>query len=551
MRSLLPHSMKTATALLTLSATLASCPADALTLTVDTSTDDTLSDCTPAPADCSLRGAITKANLTVARDQIAFDLPSSDAGYQPSTDHWRILVGNSALPLIAEAIDIDGYTQPGAGPGTQSPDQGGLNALIKVELMPATIPANQQVGLDVGLSNFNLPASTVRGLAISGFRTQIQLAGGFAHAVEGCFLGTDPSGTAATIANPTVQSVGIRVQGPGPYRIGGLLPDQRNLISGLSSAINWFVASDGIVIQGNQFGTNAAGTAAIRIHGDALSTVGGFTNARIGDDTSAGRNLFAAISFSAIRMFGENPNTFNGTRIIGNWFGTDITGLRALGNGLNPQSPSQKQATIQVGGSACRLNIGGLNPGEPNRIAYGGAAGILVDQCRGLSAISNEFIGNRLMPIDNTFGGGAIGPTSNDVDDADSTGGNALQNYPELTFPPTFVPTGSDQVALQYRVDSATSNATYPLTVYFFRGACGGGSATLLASDTYVSADAQQLRNFDLQSGDGGNVLPLVVLAVDAAGNSSEFAPMIGDRIFGDAAEDVPAPDPGGICPGA
>lgn len=523
---------------------------NALVFTVDTTSDANLSDCTAAASDCSLRGAITKANLTTARDQIQFDIPESDPGYQLDSQHWRILVGATALPLLSEAIDIDGYTQPGATPGTQSPDQGGLDAIIKIELIPAQTASNQQVGLDIGLANFLMAASTVRGLAIGGFATQIQLAGGSAHAVEGCFLGTSPSGTAPTIASPTASTTAIRIQGPGPYRIGGLQPDQRNLISGVRNAINWFVASDGVIIQGNQFGTNAAGTEPIRIHGDGLGAAGPVTNARIGDDTDAGRNLFAAISFSALRMFGQSQSDFNGTRIIGNWFGTDRTGTKALGNGLNPQSPSQKQATIHLSGSNCRLNIGGLNPGEPNRIAFGGAAGILVDQCRGLSAITNEFIGNQLIPIDNTFGGGAVGPTTNDPDDADNTGGNRLQNYPELALPPGFAPSGSDQVALQYQVDTATSNASYPLTVYFYRGACGGGSAALLASDTYVSADAQLLRNFNLQSGDGGNVLPLVVQAVDAQGNASEFAPMIGDRIFGDALEDTPADDPGGSCPG-
>ncbi|WP_146151878.1 hypothetical protein [Ahniella affigens] len=526
-------------------------PVQALVFTIDTTSDANLSDCTAAAADCSLRGAITKANLTVARDQLNFDIPETDPGFQTASGHWRILVGATTLPFLSEAMDVDGYSQPGASPATQSPDQGGINAVIKIELMPAQIAGNQQVGLDIGLANFNMPASTIRGLAISGFSSQIQLAGGFGHAIEGCFLGTDPTGTTATISNPTVQTTAIRIQGPGPYRIGGLQPAQRNLISGVRNGINWFVASSGMVIQGNQFGTNAAGTAAIPIHGDGFGIVGSWTNTLVGDDTTAGRNIFAAISFSAIRIFGQSINDFTGTRIVGNWFGTDITGTKALGNGRNPQSPTQKQATIHVSGSNCRLNIGGLNPGEPNRIAFGGAAGLLVDQCNGLSAIANEFIGNQLIPIDNAFGGGAVGATPNDVDDADSTGGNRLQNYPELTLPPDFAPTGSDQVALQYRVDTATTNAVYPLTVYFFRGACGGGSASLLASDTYVSADAEQLRSFNLQSGDVGNVLPLVVLAVDAQGNSSEFAPMIGERIFGDGLEDTPAADPGGSCPGA
>ena len=165
----------------------------------------------------------------------------------------------------------------------------------------------------------------------------------------------------------------------------------------------------------------------------------------------------------------------------------------------------------------------------------------------GVSSPLNEFIGNRRIAFDNVTGGGNTGATANDPNDADD-GGNRLQNFPEITLPPGFDPEGSDSVLLQYRVDTALANAVYPLTVHFFRGACGGGRRELLASDTYNNGDAQQLRNFTLTAADGGNVLPLVAMAVDSAGNTSEFSPMVGEGLFVDGLEDEPAVFSTGPC---
>lgn len=523
--------------------------ADAAKFTVDTTSDAALTACTAAPDDCSLRGAITAANSGSDFDTIAFDIPDTDAGFQPETGHWRILVGATALPGFTNPMVIDGFTQPGASANTLSPDEGGLDSAMKIEVQPAQIAGNQLVGFDVGLFNFSLPVSTLRGLVINGFRTAVQLSGSNGHVIEGCYLGTDITGTSPTITSPTAQSMAVRIQGPGPFRIGGINPAQRNLIAGVQNGIGWFATSSGMVIQGNLFGTNASGTGAIRIHADAIGSAAPVANALIGGDTPAARNIISGASFSAIRLFVSTPADVAGTRIHGNWIGTDVTGRIPIPNGTNPQSPSQTIATIHVGGSgSCNLAIGGPGPGEANRIAFGGEVGIRNDRCNGLSSPLNEFIGNRGIPFDNVFGGGAIGATPNDVNDADETGGNRQQNFPEITLPDGFAPTGSDSVSLQYRVDTALANAAYPLTVNFYRGACGGGSRELLASDTYNNGDAQQLRNFTLNSADGGNVLPLVATAVDSVGNTSEFTAMVGEALFADGMEGEPAAFSAGSC---
>lgn len=503
--------------------------APAAIFTVDTSSDALLSACTAAAADCSLRGAITAANATPELDEIRFQLPTSDAGFQPATQHWRIAVGSTALPAISAAVVIDGYTQAGASANTQSTAQG-LNAVLTVELVPGTASGAQQVGLDTFGNNFAAAASTIRGLVISRFGSQIQLGGGAAHWVEGCFLGTDITGTQAAVSTPGGRGNGIRVQGPGPYQIGGSLPAQRNLISGMFTAVNQFAASDGLVIRGNLIGTDVSGTLALGNTTDALSLQqGSLRNAQIGGADPAMRNVIAASSFSAISLFASGAGALAGTRIEGNFFGTDVGGTRPLGNGLNPASPTQPQPSITVlGNGACDLQIGGTGAGQANLIAHSGLQGVRNDSCRGVVAADNVYLGNRGAAFDNVAGGGLIGLTPNDAGDPDEGGGNRLQNFPELQLV-AILPTGD--VQLSYRVDTALANAGYPLQLRFYRAGPGGGGVARVGVATYTTPG--ELAGITLPA----PALPITAVVVDAAGNQSEFAPMLGEVIGGNGFE--------------
>ena len=523
-------------------------PASAAVFVIDSSSDDTLSACTAAAADCSLRGAIIAANLTPADDTIEFNLPTDDPGFQPATQHWLILVGTTALPFIETRIIIDGLTQPGAIANTNRPSEGGLNGSLKIELRPGSSSGPQQVGLQIVGNNFAAPASTIRGLAISRFQSQIQLGGSSAHRVEGCYIGTDINGTAASLNTFGGRGNGVRIQGPGAYRIGGLLPAERNLISGLSTGIVFQAVSEGIRIQGNLIGTDVSGTLGIGNISDGIASSAPIRNGQIGGITSDARNIISASHFSALRLFSGAPTELAGTLIEGNYFGTDVSGRKPLGNGLNPSSPSQTMATILIGGTTCSIAIGGSAPGQANLIAFGGAAGIQNDRCLGVATPLNHYHGNRGIPLDNVNGGGFVGSTPNDIDDADDQGGNRMQNFPVIDLPAGFLNSGGSSVGLQYRVDTAVANATYPITVHFYRGACGGGSRDLLATDTITAGEAQQLLPFNLISADGANVLPLVATAVDAAGNTSEFSLMLGDEIFNGDFEDVQGAATAGVC---
>ncbi len=504
----------------------------AAVFSVDTTDDANLAFCTAAPNDCSLRGAINLANLSTELDTIEFDIPQSDAGFQPTTSHWRISVGNTALPVISEPVVIDGLTQGGASANTNSPTQGGLNSVLKIELTPGSGFGPQQNGLDTFGNNFAAAASTFRGLVINRFFSQIQLAGSAAHRIENCYLGTDINGSIAAVNTISGRGTGVRVQGPGPYQIGGPDPSHRNLLSGLSDAVVQQSSSDaGLTIRGNLFGTNAAGTAAIANTSIALNfNVGALRNARIGGSDTNDRNVISASHFWAISFSAQGSNPFSGTLIEGNFIGTDWTGTQALGNGLNPNSPSQVTSAIRVGGTtACNLIIGGTSPGQANLIAYSGKQGIENDQCKGIQGADNIFIKNRDVAFDNVVGGGSIGATLNDANDVDDFLGNRGQNYPELTLDAVQV---NGEVNLNFAVDSALANASYPLTVKIYRASEGGGPVAFIDEVKYATPNS--VATLTIQA--GGN-LPLTAVAIDADGNQSEFAPTLGENIFSDGFE--------------
>src|SRR5262249_42292672 len=61
----------------------------------------------------SLRDAIEKANVSLApADAILFNIPTSDPGYDPDTQTWRIQP-TSALPALTSQTFLDATTQPG------------------------------------------------------------------------------------------------------------------------------------------------------------------------------------------------------------------------------------------------------------------------------------------------------------------------------------------------------------------------------------------------------------------------------------------------------
>lgn len=83
----------------------------AATFTVDTTSDSVaLTACTAAPGDCSLRGAINRANADAVTDTIAFNIPlTAENRCNASTGVCRIVADTDLV--VGCPVTIDGYTQ--------------------------------------------------------------------------------------------------------------------------------------------------------------------------------------------------------------------------------------------------------------------------------------------------------------------------------------------------------------------------------------------------------------------------------------------------------
>jgi len=470
----------------------------------------------------SLRAAIALANANADADEIRFAIMG--AGPHRITSLTTLTVNNSLL--------IDGYSQAGAIANGNTPEQGGLNGTLMIELSGVN-------GGGTGIT-FSGPSGselTLRGLVINRFGTLVLDRGDGSLIIEGSYLGTDVDGAAV----PTPVDLGVQFWVTDTDRIGGLLPQQRNLISGARAGLSsvaisgWISATCSSVIQGNLIGTDRTGSLALPNRTGILLSRSevppGANGLLIGGLASAARNVISGNLRSGISITcsntGGDEKCANGTLILGNYIGTRANGVDALGNGTEVPSPGI--FSYQYNGNISRVQIGGTDAGAGNRIAhntrfgidhgYGGGSGTLL-------IAGNQIYANSLRGI------ATVGRT-NDPGDVDG-GPNRGQNFP------VFV-SGSQlngQISARYAVDTALANASYPLTVHFYRSRNGSGDH-YLGQQSYATPQAPQDAVIPVPA--GLSVGFVVALATDAAGNTSEFSEELDvDTLLADGFENDP-----------
>jgi len=492
--------------------------AAAATFTVTTTSDDGAG---------SLRQAIVDANahavaVPAEANTIAFAIP----GLGPFT---IATPQQPRLPNLRGRLTIDGYTQGGSRPNTSNPDRGGLDTHLMIELKGPG--SGYGLVLDSGSPTADI---TLRGLAINHYAPHIGASNASSRlAVEGCFIGTTIDGTAAVPSGSQTCIAPI-----GTLRVGGPLPEQRNLIANCgNSAIS--VGSGDTIIEGNLIGTDASGERALpdMAGGNAgivVSSSGATTpRLRIGGSSMPSRNVISGHRYAGIALSGATPfDAFLAFEIKGNFIGTDWNGTRAIPNGF-ADSPQFGGGIVlsRVTSQDSPAPIGGFGAGEANLIAYNDGAGILSRDAR-----SGESFDNRGNVIHHNRGTGRAnvdiapsGPTPNDPGDADGdAGANPLQNWPQIAS----ANLAGNQLTVTYRVDSATAASAYPLRIDFYENV-RGGSGALLGQDSYPATAAQQPRTLTLSLPDGARAIPLIAVATDANGYSSEFSPAF-DVLFED-----------------
>lgn len=205
--------------------------------------------------------------------------------------------------------------------------------------------------------NLNLMSSGNAGIDI----------GGDANRIENNYIGTNVAGTSAIAGNswgvklhalPIRDAVGGNLIGwafPDNNVIGGQTPETRNVISGNGNA-GVYVTNEpttatgaGNRIQGNYIGTNATGTGPIA-NAQGVAIGPNARNVLVGGTELGSRNLISGNSGVGVYSesdAGSMPAT--GTRIEGNWIGTNATGTAALANGQHGVSAGYR---VTIGGTA-------------------------------------------------------------------------------------------------------------------------------------------------------------------------------------------------------
>lgn len=189
---------------------------------------------------------------------------------------------------------------------------------------------------------------------ISGNDTGIYISGASFTLVQGNFIGTNVTGTAA-IPN----TVGVHNQGIGTM-LGGAGVGEGNLISGNKTGADLTAGATGAVYEGNRVGTNAAGTDAVP-NGTGFY-VGQVSGGLIGGDEEDAGNIIAGNTGNGIVV---SDATLVG--IAGNFIGVRDDGL-PLPNGANGIALDSAPANF----------IGDQAPGYANVIAHNGGDGIRV-----------------------------------------------------------------------------------------------------------------------------------------------------------------------------
>lgn len=229
--------------------------------------------------ECTLREVLAEAIAAPGVETISFAIP----GEGP---HQITL--NSDL-LISSGVIIDGYTQPGAQPNTNTVEQG-LNTVLKIAVTGNIIQEHSTV--------------TYKGLAIDG-GIELRLS---SATLEGNFIGTDITGFEKRQGELWLLS------GGGRWQIGGTTPAQRNLVVGSVYAGTY----GSILAEGNLMGTDRTGTRIIG--GGGLR--GSEASLSVGGGDPQARNVLLGVTLS--RSSGS---------ISGNYFGVDVSGERPMGSG--------------------------------------------------------------------------------------------------------------------------------------------------------------------------------------------------------------------------
>ena len=477
---------------------------------------------------CTLRAAIQQTNAG-AGAVIEFNISGSSTTIQPA----------SALPAITKPVFIDGYSQPGASPGTVLIELDGANA------------GNNVDGLTLSGGN-----SYIRGIAVNNFaRRGMVVQNSSRYILEGNLIGTDTTGSTDE-GNGHWGVYLLRVS-------DALLKD--NVISGNNSHGVLTSIGGRLHFYGNKIGTNAGGDADLGntlagVHISSRSVI--VRDNVISGNDSHGIHLDSNVTENVVIEYNRIGTNDDGDTALANtgtgiYFDGDpkynlvakniISGNGSHGVWLhnayvrdnliaeNWVGTNSSATDLGNGGSRVHFSQGPAggpddNTVERNVIAYNGSDGVTIT---GSSSLGNTIWKNSIH--DNDGEGidlGGDGPTANDTSDSDS-GPNHLQNYPgDITFATW---TNGEVASVRFTQYAMAAGRQYLVNFYACDSATSGEGKTWLG---FVRANpsASGLLSFSVSTLRGqitrytapDSTAQITATATDTeTGSTSEFAPCV------------------------
>ncbi len=399
---------------------------------VDTTSDASLTACTNAAGDCSLRGAVANNNGAPGTGHfISFSAAVFPPG-APATITIASTLTVNAPSSAGVPTTIDGT---GAGvivDGAGEPSAFDCFDLVGPNTGPITIKVIQVTDCTIGISVGSTGATIGPGNIIFDSTTGIS-AQSTGALIQSNFIGTNAAGTAV---HPNGgNGTGISITGSS-NTIGGA-GALGNVISG-NTASGIQISGDSNSVKGNLIGVNAAGAAAIpnSLRGILITSANSDNNV-IGGAGAEG-NVISGNGGTGI-IVGTDFGT--GNTIKGNQIGT-IGGNAALGNAGDGISISQKAANTLIGGTAAAdRNI--ISGNVANGInASSGSGTVIKANYIGLGLDGSTVLANGGDGVRFTSGDGPVTVGGSATEERNVISGNVLSTASRSRAAATATPSG-------------------------------------------------------------------------------------------------------------
>ena len=321
----------------------------------------------------------------------------------------------------------------------------------------------------------------------SGAGVDLTSAGTTGNLVEGNLVGTDIGGNTPLPNGKGSDGSGINLfGGASGNTIGGATAGAGNVISGNAAEGLKVLGSgtSGNLVEGNLIGTNISGNAAVPngtdgSFQDGIAIFNGASGNTIGGTASGARNVISGNPHDGISLSVAGTT---GNLVLGNFIGTNITGIAALpnlvgiaiyagatGNTIGGAAPGARNV---ISGNT-RDGVDIIDPGTTGNLAQGNFVGTNVS---GTAALPN-FVGVSVFSgaSGNTIGGRAAG--AGNLISGNSNGGVNLANA------------GTSANLIQGNLIGSDVSGTAALGNHFGIGIFGGASGNTIGGHVSGAGD--------------------------------------------------------------